>query len=188
MKKFVSLGDKNQVFQYFGLVLKPLQFEDMEEIRKWRNDQMDVLRQKEKITINQQNKYYKEVVYPTYNQKRPPIILFGLQNEDSEEIIAYGGLVYIDWKLRISEVSFLCKTNYINTKMYTKILQAFINGLAIIAKERLSFIAFYSETFDFRVEHIKILEKCNFFQFGFKKNTTLKDGHLVNSLLHQRLL
>ena len=102
MKKYSSFGSKNQIFHYFGFVFRPLQYEDMEEIRIWRNDQIDVLRQKNKITIDQQNNYFKEVINPTYNEKKPNVILFVLQKENAEEKVFIKGFFTMKFRANVA--------------------------------------------------------------------------------------
>ena len=59
-----------------GFEIRPIALEDIEQIRLWRNKQLDVLRQKKIITSSEQIFYYKNVLFPTFNQEFPDQIIF----------------------------------------------------------------------------------------------------------------
>ena len=54
----------NQQFEYGDYKIRPVQKKEIENIRLWRNKQMDVLRQETKISFNEQKIYFKENIWP----------------------------------------------------------------------------------------------------------------------------
>ena len=54
-KKYACL--ENQIYQFENYSLIRIREEDIELIRKWRNGQIEILRQKEKISKKQQIQY-----------------------------------------------------------------------------------------------------------------------------------
>ena len=71
-------------------------------IKDWRNDQIDVLRQKAVLTDEDQIGYYHNIVLPSMNERQPEIILFSfLLNAGC---IGYGGLTNIDWSHKRAEI------------------------------------------------------------------------------------
>ena len=89
--------------------ISPLQIEHIEEIRNWRNQQMDVLRQTSKISVHDQRTYFSQKVWSQLENSEPTSILLGLSF--SGELIGYGGLVNIEWIHKRAELSFLSATN-----------------------------------------------------------------------------
>ena len=188
MNKFTAIINKNQVYKGNGFSLRPIEKKDIQIIRKWRNDQIEVLRQTEKIGYYQQIKYYNEIIQPSFSCKFPRMILFSLIKNDDEVLIAYGGFVHINWEYRIAEVSFLCDTNYFNHTTYKDIFLSFMDLISTIAKIDLDLKCLYSETFSFRNDHLTFLELCHYKQYGIKRKSKIVDGNQVHSLLHQNIL
>jgi len=54
-KKYVCLKNKKYEFENYSLI--EIREKDIESIRKWRNNQIDILRQKEKISKKEQMQY-----------------------------------------------------------------------------------------------------------------------------------
>jgi hypothetical protein len=162
-----------------------IDFNDIESIRNWRNDQKKVLRQNNNISIEDQKNYWYKHILPSFELKEPNQLLFSLEDCRTNELVAYGGLVHIDWTKKHAESSFLANTIY--TKSIEEYETIFINYLdfLMMAAKQLQFSCIYSETYSFRTKHIKILEKYGYIQYGFLKK-------LVNSvnfsILHQYLL
>jgi hypothetical protein len=53
-----------------------LRYKDIYDIKKWRNQQMDILRQKKKLTDKEQISYYNNLIVPTFKEKNPKQMLF----------------------------------------------------------------------------------------------------------------
>ena len=88
----------------------------------WRNDQLYHLRQSEKLTISKQDSYFKEILLPQKNNDQPEQILFSFFYKS--EFVGYGGLVYLDWVDKSSEVSFVMDTT-LEKFFFFRILECF---------------------------------------------------------------
>jgi len=156
-----------------------LKIVDAEKIRKWRNNQLKVLRQNKIIKKQDQIRYFKKNILV----KNPKLLLFAIESD--QLLIGYGGLVNISNHFKTAEVSFLVddKINH-NSKFYHEI---FINSLIFI--KEYSFInkklrRLYTETFSFRKKHIRILENFGFKHEGTMKMHVIKNKKIYNSLIH----
>lgn len=163
--------------------LTSLRREDIYLIKEWRNSQMDILRQKEKITDEEQKKYWEEVILPSFSEKHPKMILFSYLKKGI--LIGYGGLVHIDWDHERAEISFLVNPIYKEeSKDYE---QAFLAFLALIQKKAfldLGLHRLYAETFDIRPCHIALLEEGGFSLEGRLKGHVFVRGHFVDTVIH----
>jgi len=162
--------------------LRKIAAEDMEKIRVARNAQMDVLRQNQEITPEQQQKYFEEIIKPSFTKNNPELLLYSLFKD--QEWIGYGGLVHISWEHKRAEVSFLVTTDRANhPETYAQDFSRFLNLLAHIAFHDLNFNRLFTETFDFRKEHLDILQG-----FGFKPEGILKEHVLIGNHYHDSLI
>ena len=73
-RKYSFLPSKKYCSNKYSLV--PLRERDVESIRKWRNEQIDILRQNKPLTKDEQSKYYHQVIKKSFYEKKPKIILF----------------------------------------------------------------------------------------------------------------
>lgn len=110
---------QRQEFSVDDYSIVPIKFEDRFDIMKWRNDQIDILRQKKTLTEQEQDEYFNTIVLKLFEQEFPKQLLFSyLKNGKT---IGYGGLVHIDWSNKNAEISFLLDTklntidNYLDT-------------------------------------------------------------------------
>ena len=118
-----------QIYKNSDFSLVPIRNEDRYKIMKWRNEQIYHLRQKKQLNKEKQDKYFNETISGLFNKKHPPQILFSLLR--TNELIGYGGLVHINWKIKTGEISFLMDTS-LEEKMFDKIWLKFI-GLIEVA-------------------------------------------------------
>ena len=81
----------------------------MESIRKWRNEQIDILRQNKPLTKDEQSKYYHQVIKKSFYEKKPEMILFSFLIKNN--CVGYGGFVHIDWNSKKAELSIILDTN-----------------------------------------------------------------------------
>lgn len=166
-----------------GYELAPLRQADMEQIRLWRNDQMDVLRQNTEISSLQQKTYFQEVIEPTWIQAQPKLILFSFLFQNV--CIGYGGLTHIDWEASRAEVSFL--VDPWRTQDFTHYQRDFLHFLKLICQvafAELHLHRLFTETFAFRSEHIKILEHFGFKLEGILKEHIFKGNQRHDSVMH----
>ena len=139
----------------------PIRYIDIQEIRRWRNEQIDVLRQEKIITPEQQTQYYESVIKKSFFEHQPTIILFSFFLE--KDCVGYGGLTNINWKLKNAELSFICETKRSKkTDLYQKDFSVFLKLIKQLSFEYLKFVKLYTETYDIRDNHIKILEAHEF--------------------------
>jgi carbamoyl-phosphate synthase large subunit len=158
------------------LHLRAVNSTDIEAIRHWRNDQMDVLRQSEPISQEAQVRYFQETIWPDLISLEPKQILLAIERQG--ELIGYGGLVHISWPYRRAEVSFLLdpKIEQNSEVLY----EYFIRYLALIqelAFKDLRLNRLTTETYAQRVVHIGALEAA-----GHRIEGRLREHVIVNDL------
>jgi RimJ/RimL family protein N-acetyltransferase len=157
---------------------------DMEAIRRWRNAQMDILRQAAEISPAEQERYFELAVEPAFALERPRQILLTLL-EDGEPV-GYGGLTNLDWEARRAELSFLvAPERAARPDVYERDFRAFlelvVDGVAISG---LNLHRVFAETFDVRPHHVAILEAFGFVPEGRMRDHVRIGGRYVDSLLH----
>ena len=167
--------------------LIPIRYEDREPIRAWRNAQLQVLRQAEPLTSEQQEAYFQRVVLPLFGQEKPGQLLFSLLHHD--KLIAYGGLVHISWTDLRAEVSFLVEpTRAADPATYRQDFLAHLRLLGQVAFGGMGFNRLFSETYDIRPAHVAILEEAGFRLEGrLRQHVQLKPGTFADSLMHGQL-
>ena len=156
---------------------------DLNLIKKWRNEQIEVLRQKKTLTNKDQEVYYQKIIRKMYQKPYPDSILFRVLYED--DFIGYGGLVHIDWKAKKGEVSFLNETSRSkNEGTYKKDFFGFYNILLRIMFRELGFKKLTTETYEFRTSTIKWLENIGFKMEGRFRKRIYKNGLYFDSFIH----
>lgn len=165
------------------LNLRAVNQADIEAIRQWRNDQMDVLRQTEPISQEAQVRYFEENIWPDLIQLQPKQILLAIERQG--ELIGYGGLVHISWPYRRAEISFLLspkleKDSKVLYEYFTRFL-ALVQELAFkdLKLNRLS-----TETYAHRVIHIRALEVAGHRLEGKLRNHVIIDDSPIDALVH----
>ena len=114
----------NQVFIKDEYQLVPIRYNDRLAIMKWRNDQIDYLRQAEPLTPKGQDKYFNEVVSQLFLQENPKQILFSFLEKGN--LIGYGGLVHINWLDQNAEISFLLNSDLNDEESYKHLITIFL--------------------------------------------------------------
>lgn len=181
LKKYRIL--KNKYFKKDNLELCEILPNDIEKIRKWRNEQLINLRQSKKITKKEQLKFFKNIIFKEYIIKKPKNIIFSIK--ENSNLIGYGGLVHISWNNFRAEVSLVFKTKIENNKkqkfFYFKIFLDLIKKLAFnnIKLKKLT-----TETYSFRKKEINFLEKYGFKREGILKNNIYIRKKSYDSFLH----
>lgn len=158
MKKYQCLTQQEFLEGDFRLV--PIRFEDRYEIMKWRNEQIYHLRQKEPLTIEQQDAYFENVVAKLFDQKQPNQILFSFLK--NEELIGYGGLVHINWEDRNAEVSFLMNTA-LEHNQFQRLWNIYLLLLKKVVFDTLMLQKTYVYAFDLRPHLYEALEEVGYF-------------------------
>lgn len=172
-----------QSFANGAYTLVSLRQQDIFAIKAWRNAQIKVLRQEKPLTDQDQQRYYEQVIVPTYSQKEPNMILLSFLLEG--ELIGYGGLVHIDWSSQRAEVSFLVEpARRKETQIYQKDFHAFFSLIKIIAFQNLQLHRLTTETFAFRHRTLLLLEQNGFRKEGrLQEHVRYHDGY-VDSFVH----
>lgn len=188
-------GDANtaRIERYAGLDATPLRQDayelctlreaDIQSIRRWRNDQIDVLRQTAPISPDEQQRYFQDVIRPSFRERRPALMLFSLLRDDL--CVGYCGLTHIDWLAGRAEISFLLDSMRVREpRIYEEDMRACLALLSSTAFERLGLTRLFAETFDIRPAHIALLEAAGFVFEGRLREHVYIHGNRVDSLVH----
>ena len=106
-----------EIYQQDNYSIVPIREQDIEFIRIWRNEQINILRQKKLISQQEQIDYFNNVIKKTFESAKPDCILFSFLLDTN--CIGYGGFVHINWNLKSAEISILTETSRSNNpKIY----------------------------------------------------------------------
>jgi hypothetical protein len=106
-----------RLYQQGNYTLEAVQSEHIEKLRQWRNEQMDILRQSNPISKDDQIHYYEKNILSELNSDCPDNILLSLKYDN--QLIGYGGLVNI----RRPNSAYVC------TEHTEQFLDSFLKGL-----------------------------------------------------------
>ena len=158
--------------------LTPIKPEHIDEIRRWRNSQIDVLRQVKLIGPTEQEEWYGSL------HKDNKQILFMVVN-DSKLPVAYCGLTNINYIYRHSEISFIADPHIAGRKeTYEKLFEFVLGELKDYAFNVLNLNRIWTETYAFRSEHIQILENFGLEHEGIMRSHVYIKGSYHDSLIH----
>ena len=184
-KKYSFLASNKFCLDEYCLV--PFMEQEMELIRKWRNEQIDYLRQNKPLTKDEQSKYYHQVIKKSFYEKKPEMILFSFILKNN--CIGYGGFVHIDWNLKKAELSFVLDTNRTEKlETYKKEFSIFLKIILNIGFKQILFHKIFTETFDIRPNTILVLEKAGFVLENRLSSKNYINGSYVDSLFHRILI
>lgn len=173
---------RQNAFIYDNYKLVPIRDEDKYAIMQWRNEQIEILRQKELLTKEQQELYFKNIVDKLFEQEKPNQLLFSFLENDI--LIGYGGLVHIDWESKNAEVSFLTETKRsIDHEQCIKDWSAYLKMLKKIAKEQICFNKIFTYAYDVRPWLYEALLNS-----GFIEEARLKTHIVINSRQYDVLI
>jgi hypothetical protein len=172
------------IFSLNPYTIVPLREEDMQSIKVWRNSQIDVLRQKNQLTDEDQHHYFNHIVALGFSKSQPKEILFSYL--ENGECIGYGGFVNIDWEKKVAEISFLVATSRSkNLDQYEISFLTFLSLLKEVAFTDIKLNKLFTETYDIRDHHISVLEKSGFLLKNRIHNHQMIHGKMVDSLIHE---
>lgn len=160
---------KKQVFSEGIYSIVPIRYEDRFDIMKWRNEQIYHLRQNEKLTSEDQERYFKNILEPLFSEEKPSQILFSFL--ENSVCIGYGGLVHINWVDRNAEISFIMNTD-LEKDNFQKYWSLFLELIIKVSFEELCFHKIFSYSFDLRPKLYEVLNKL-----GFVKEAVLKEHY-----------
>ncbi|MDO9001527.1 MAG: GNAT family N-acetyltransferase [Bacteroidota bacterium] len=161
-------------FSEGNYTLAPIRDEDKYDILNWRNSQIDILRQQEAITKEQQDYYFDTTIAQLFEQEKPKQLLFSFLLDD--KLIGYGGLVHIDWVKKTAEISFLTETSRSQSKEI--FISDWINYLSLLKKVAdnvLNFNSIFTFAYDIRPNLYIALEAS-----GFKETSRIKQHIKIN--------
>lgn len=155
----------------------------IESIRRWRNAQIDVLRQTQPITPEQQTAYYAREIWPDKDAAEPRNILL-IYLKDGQPI-GYGGLVHIAWEHRRAELSFLLDPAAAHgDDEKAAFFARFLELIKVLAFEDLTLARLHAETYAMRQAHIATLEASGFRREGCLRQHVWIGGKPVDAVLH----
>ncbi|MCI1185922.1 ATP-grasp domain-containing protein [Hymenobacter sp. DH14] len=163
--------------------LLPIRPDDREDIRQWRNAQLDVLRQSAPLTAEAQDRYFHDVVAPLFEAEQPGQLLFSLLLD--EELIGYGGLVHIDWLAGRAEISFLLETGRnAHIPTFQADFAAYLHLLRQVAFEDLNLQKINTEAYDVRPYLTEVLAAEGFAEEARLPRHVQVAGQLVDTVFH----
>lgn len=153
--------------------LVPIRNEDKFAIMDWRNSQVDILRQKNILTREIQEKYFQNTVDNLFKINKPDQLLWSYLYKN--ELIGYGGLVHIDWDARNGEISFLLDTEHNNNPdIFKKDWEIFLHLIEEIAFLELKFHKIYTYAYNIRNYYFEVMYKCGYALEGrFKEHVSI---------------
>lgn len=169
-----------------GYRMRPIGWDDREPIRRWRNEQIDVLRQRGPLTVDDQDRYYRDVIAPQLAVAEPPQVLVAVELDG--DLIGYGGVVHLAWGDRRGEVSFLTDTARLDDDTFVADWRAYLAMLVPAARDQLGLHKLTTETYAFRTTLVPLLEEVGFVLEGTLREHHDIDGVWVDSLAHGLLL
>lgn len=168
------------------ITFRPIQLDQIEQIRLWRNAQKKILRQTKEISKYEQKCYFQDKVFTQLDINFPAQILIGI--EWRGKFVGYGGLVHIDWNSRKAEVSFLLDTEIREeSKLFIEIFSSYLSLIQIMAFEHLALNRIYTETYSFRTSVISTLNANDFLLEGTLRKSYFWEGRFFDSLIHSKL-
>ncbi len=176
MRKYKKI--QGATFNHGEYTLVPIRDQDKYDILKWRNEQIEILRQEKPLTQIDQEEYFKNVVDRLFEQDFPSQFLFSFL--ENSKLIGYGGLVHIDWIKKTAEISFLTETSRNTTKeLFVNDWKEFLVLLKQIAGEYLNFSLIYTFAYDIRPALYIALHAS-----GFSETKRIKNEVKIGSKFH----
>lgn len=163
--------------------LIPIRDADKYLIMEWRNEQIDILRQKEPLTVEMQEAYFRLVVEREFELEKPSQLLFSFLENDI--LVGYGGLVHIDWDSRNAEISFITKTNRnVNPNRFKEDWKQYLKILKELVESQLGFIKIYTYAYDIRPRLFEVLLESEFYEEARLKNHVQINDKMQDVLIH----
>jgi RimJ/RimL family protein N-acetyltransferase len=163
--------------------LVPYREQDIFQVMHWRNQQIDVLRQRGALTEADQRRYYDSVVAASFSASEPRLMLFSYLH--ARQCIGYGGLTNIDWQAGRAEISFLADSaRAADPVTYERDFATFLELVKELTFQATGLNRLFTETFDIRPAHVAILEGAGFRLEGRLREHARVGERRVDSLLH----
>ncbi|PIN76962.1 hypothetical protein COV17_00215 [Candidatus Woesearchaeota archaeon CG10_big_fil_rev_8_21_14_0_10_36_11] len=172
---------KEKIITSRNCYLSSLEYSDLEFIKKWRNEQIDIIRQSKPLTSQNQEEYWERIANSTTE------ILFAILDL-AGTFIGYCGFTNICSLSSRAELSFLLDTEIQEgSEKYLHIFEDVLRMLLEYGFERLNFNRLFSETHCFRERHLMVLEKVGFVKEGVLRNHVYKKNKFHDSIIHSVL-
>lgn len=169
------------------MILEEIKLEHIENIRAWRNSQLDVLRQSKRITKKEQLEYFNTQVWNSKNKQSLDKDLYMIRVKD--DYIGYGGITNLTKAHFRGEISFLLNPILNeNQSKYCDLFSTFLDLISNIAIRKHKLHKLYTETYHFRTRHIQVLENSGFIKEGVLKDHIYINGSFMDSYLHGKIL
>ena len=173
-----------QIFTFGEYSIVPIRYKDRYDIMQWRNEQIYHLRQASPINMEQQDRYFDQVISELFEQERPNQILFSYLKEG--ECIGYGGVVHINWIDKNAEVSFIMNT-VLERENFEFHWSNFLGMLEDIVFNELKFHKLYVYAFDVRPHLYECLKKNNYFKDAVLREHCFFNGDFLDVVIHSKL-
>lgn len=173
------------LYKFNNRYICPLERKHIFKLKEWRNAQMKILRQFKPLTDFHQKKWHAHL------KEDKSQVLFALMASETRrpKFIGYCGITNIDFKNRRGEISFLVDPKRVQKKkIYEKDFSAALYMLCRYGFRELNLNKIFVETYKFRKEHIKILERFGFRKEGELREHSFVNGKFFNSIIHSILL
>lgn len=159
--------------------LGTIEKDNIEIIRKLRNEQIDILRQFKPINSVEQEEYFSKI------HKDNKQILFSILDDNT--FLGYCGLININYIYGTAEISFIVDGLRLHADDYESIFLFVLNELRKHAFNTLNLNKIWTETYEFRTNHINILESFGMKKDGILREHIYKKGKRYNSIVHSML-
>lgn len=173
-----------QIYRHKNYKLVPIRVEDRFDIMKWRNEQIYHLRQSKPLTVEDQDRYFNDVISKLFDQQQPSQILFSFLKEDV--CVGYGGLVHINWIDKNAEISFLMNTE-LEEVNFNIFWTTYLSLIEYVAFNELGLHKIYTYAFDLRPHLYDILEKCKFHKDAELKEHVFFNNKYINVIIHSKI-
>ncbi len=164
-----------------GRSLSSMKREYLSTLKEWRNAQIDVLRQKQPLTDEDQDRWFKKI------QEDQNQVIFSLLDHN-DEFIGYCGLTNIDYDHKRAELSFLVSPKRRQDRPVYRI--DFLSVLYMMCTylfEELKLHKLHSETYAIRHFTLSVMEEFGMKQGGVMKDHVVINGAFCDSFVHDFL-
>ena len=162
--------------------LRPLEEEDLKQLRDWRNSEhvRKTTREYKPLNMLNQKQWFESI----HRENPPKHIMFGIEKKSSKKLVGVTGLTYIDWKNKHAEISI-----YFSSKNWQKTKEAndTINTIIGYGFEELNLHRLWVEIFEISKENIQLFEKLKFTKEGILREKLWRKGKWWNSILYSKL-
>ena len=173
---------REKIIEGSKIYLSQIEHEDIKGIMIWRNNQMNILRQSKPLNMEDQEIWWKSV------SLSKSMRLFSIIN-NHEEMIGYCGITNINEDCLRGEISFLLNPKIKeNSEEYEEIFLEVLKMLLNFGFNELNLNRIFTETYEYRKNHIVTLEKAGLIREGTLREHIFKQGKFYNSVVHSIIM